>query len=101
MFKNRLLNQYGFPLDERYTGIVHYGKNGVTASAEEVPISFDFETKTFTVSNGNPTYSVVIERSVDMVSWTPMAKISISEGYKFKLADASQEDKAFYRIMPL
>jgi len=85
-------------------GQMSFGKNGRPVSAAEVPISFssnDGTSYTVTISNGNPTYSVALERSSDLVVWETVSTANISVGQRIRLLDATVSNQMFYRFRPL
>gem|GEM_PF-2815347 len=96
------LVRHGVDFDDR-AGVVRYGKNGQPARADQVPISFNFETRTVTISNGGNTHGIIIEKTEDLKEgvWKTMVKTRLPEGKEIKLVDVTVSPQTFYRIRPL
>lgn len=92
------LTAWGLTLTGR-PGESSYSKNGVPVTD---PAGFPFvlnNDATHTVSIGNyPVYTVVYEKSVDLVEWLPIVAMHVSPGYDIKFEDISGSEQMFYRM---
>lgn len=88
---------YGIPLDYG----THYAMNGTPVNSWEVPITVgagEVEVR----CEGSIPLTRVIERSYDLVNWTPIVLTHVASCYELKFSDQSEGPQAFYRtrILP-
>lgn len=72
-----------------------FERNRHPVSAEQVAISFNFDTRTVTLGSGG--VLVTVERSGDLREWEPLMRINAEEGARLRVEDAS-EQAMFYRV---
>jgi len=90
------LATHGIQLSER-PGENYYGMNGRPADGGQVPISFNPLDNSVIVGRGKA-QKLTIERSNDFEHWEPMATVSLPQGMRAVVCDASDEQQMFYRI---
>lgn len=94
-FSDALLT-HGIQLSER-PGEAHYGLNGRPADGAQVPISFDPSDNSVTIGRGE-TRKLTVERSADFETWEPMVAMSLADGQRAVVVDASEGQQMFYRV---
>jgi hypothetical protein len=97
----RDLASHGISMGDTGIGTVYYGKNGRPATPDQVPLSFDSSTKTFIISNGQPSYEVVVQKSYDLETWESMIRTKIPVGQRVRFEDVSESSQTFYRLVPV
>jgi hypothetical protein len=97
----RDLASHGISMGDTGIGTVYYGKNGRPATPDQVPLSFDSSTKTFIISNGQPSYEVVVQKSYDVETWESMIRTKIPVGQRVRFEDVSESSQTFYRLVPV
>lgn len=82
------------------SGCASYARNGIPIAKEDSKISFGFENgaPTFAVSSDQPSFRVVIERSVDLQAWEAITYAKIPVGNVVTFGDDSEKAGAFYRM---
>ncbi len=88
---------WGLHLSPYSVGSASYSINGQPCDASQSPISFDFAGNV-TVNLGGPLYSVLVERSSDLISWQPILQTFVSAQTPLVITDTSQDNQAFYRV---
>lgn len=74
-----------------------WARNRHPVPAENVPITFDFETRTATIGAGG--VLVTVERSADLRQWAPLLKVNVEEGSDpLSVEDATDIGAQFYRV---
>lgn len=73
-----------------------FERNRHPCSAEEVPISMDWETRI--IRNGSGGVLVTVERSADLRTWEPLIRTDVEEGSKLCVEDYSNDGAGFYRV---
>lgn len=71
--------------------------NSIPCDAVLVPLEFDQVTGRVTHRTGSDMRRVSIERSPDLVTWTPLLQTDVGIGTGFKVIDTTQEGACFYR----
>lgn len=94
-FSGALLT-HGIQLSER-PGEAYYGLNGRPADGSQVPISFDPSDNSVIVGRG-PIRKLTVERSADFETWEAMVTMSLADGQRAVVLDASEEGQMFYRV---
>lgn len=69
--------------------------NRQPAAPEQVPIKFDWGTRTATINGGS--VLVTVESSDDLREWTPLTRLNVRAGQRLSFSDASSE-RMFYRV---
>lgn len=72
-----------------------YERNRHPVHAEQVPIAFNFATRTATVGRGG--ILVTIERTDDLTTWEPLMKMDVEPGTPLRIEDVGSE-QCFFRI---
>lgn len=88
---------WGLTLSPYHVGASSYSINGQPCDASQSPISFDFAGNV-TVDLGGPLYSVLVERSSDLISWQPILQTFVSAQTPLVVTDVSSERQSFYRV---
>lgn len=74
-----------------------WARNRHPVPAENVPITFDFETRTATIGAGG--VLVTVERSADLRQWSTLLKVNVEEGSDpLSVEDATDTGAQFYRV---
>jgi hypothetical protein len=71
-----------------------YSRNRHPVTAEQVPIKFNFETRTATIGGGG--VMVTVESSPDLTDWIPLLKLNAPAGTALEIPDVSH-GRQFYR----
>lgn len=93
---NEGLRSHGIHWPES-VGRVVYGRNGLPATADAVPVSFDTDARTITIGRG-VTRPVTLERSADLQQWDPVATVNVAPGQAIRFVDLSATEHLFYRL---
>jgi len=78
--------------------VPQFSRNGVPCDESAVPLWFDPVTGAVTQRSGGDMRRVVVERSVDLVTWSPLLQTDVSVGNGFKVEDTTAEGSMFYRV---
>lgn len=93
---NTALSRHGIQLDDHYTGLPHYGRNGEPARPEDVPVRVDMAKRAIVLRGGGST--MYVERSIDLETWEPVLSAQVPDGQRIRLLDTITSDRMFYRI---
>lgn len=75
-----------------------WARNRHPVPAENVPITFDFNTRTATIGSGG--VLVTVERSADLHQWSTLLKVNVEEGSEpLSVEDATDTGAQFYRVV--
>ena len=94
---NESLAPWGINLD----GPVQYAKNGLPASAADVPFAFG-EWSALTIYPAREQFSVVVETAAELGAgftfWQPVARFSVPAGVRVEVQDSPEGTQSFYRV---
>lgn len=78
----------------------YFAKNGVPISASESPIQFNVQQRRVQVhgAGDTPFYTVVVERSDDLIRWDHLLSTEIQPGARFRVDDGVNKGRGFYRM---
>lgn len=79
-------------------GLPQFSRNGVPCDAALVPLEFDQATGRVINRTGGDLRRVVIERSPNLVDWSPLLVTDTGVGSGFKVVDTTGEGQMFYRV---
>jgi hypothetical protein len=66
-----------------------------------IPISFDEDTKSVKIESDGVMQRVSIERSSNLVNWSPFLITDVAEGGGFRTIDTTRDEQMFYRVTVL
>lgn len=75
-----------------------FSRNGVPCDGASVPLSFDPFTGRVIHNTGGELKRVSIERSPNLIDWTPLLVTDVSDNTGFKVVDTTREGQMFYRV---
>jgi hypothetical protein len=75
-----------------------YERGGVPCDPSMVPLEFDPFTGKVTHYTGGEMRRVVVERSPNLVEWSPLLVTETGVGSGFKVIDTTREGQMFYRV---
>ena len=90
---------HGLVLSDHSEASPHFERNRVPCDGEDVPLYIDPILRTITHSTGGTMRSIVVERSMNLVDWSPFLTTTVSEGTGFRVVDTTREGQMFYRVM--
>lgn len=80
-------------------GHTSYATNGVPCASEDVPIVFDEANHSVSIRGGDgPSRRCEVERSKDMINWSPFISVTVSREAGARIEDASASGVMFYRV---
>jgi len=79
-------------------GHTSYATNGVPCASEDVPIAFDESNHSVSIRGAGPARRCEVERSKDMVDWSPFISLTVSQEAGARIEDASASGAMFYRV---
>jgi hypothetical protein len=71
---------------------------GVPCDPSMVPLEFDPFTGRVTHHTGGDMRRVVVERSLNLIDWSPLLVTDTGVGSAFKVVDTTREGQMFYRV---
>lgn len=81
-----------------HAGSYSFARDGSPITAGESPISFSPRTKVVRVNRtGASAYTVVVERSPDMVQWLEVLRVEVEAGTVIEMLDTNPAHSQFYR----
>lgn len=92
------VSQQGLVLTGSGDGSQWFSRDGQPCDPSEVPIEFDSTTMTVRHLAGGPGHTVVIQRSEDLVNWSPLLRATIGEGTGFQVVDTSTKPVVFFKV---
>lgn len=75
-----------------------FSMNGVPCDGALVPLEFDQATGRVTHHTGGDLRRVSIERSPNLVDWSPLLQTDVGMGSGFKVVDTTREGQMFYKV---
>lgn len=75
-----------------------FSRGGVPCDGATVPLEFDQATGRVLQRTGGDMRRVVIERSPNLVDWSPLLQTDVGVGTRFQVVDTSRDGQSFYRV---
>lgn len=90
------LARHGLAATTGHTNFSSFERNLQPCSAEQVPIAFNFATRTATIGRGG--VLVAVERSANLREWETVLRVEVEPGGLPLLVEDTSEGACFYRV---